>query len=176
MKLLQSSVHEERLVALVGLVRRYERGDEAMRRSVYELYLQNTSWVNNWDLVDLSTPHIVGAYLLDRDKAERCVLDRLASSLSVWERRIAIMGTFAFVRAGEYDDTLRLARVLLDDEHDLIHKAVDWMLREVGKRDEMRLVGFLRRHAGDKPRAMLRYAVERLDATLRAEVMVVRRH
>jgi 3-methyladenine DNA glycosylase AlkD len=175
LELLHSSVHEERLVALVCLVRRYERGDEAARRSVYDLYLQNTSWVNNWDLVDLSAPHIVGAHLLDRGKAERRVLERLASSSSVWERRIAIMATFAFVRAGEYNDTLRLARILLNDEHDLIHKAVGWMLREVGKRDEMRLVGFLRRHAGDMPRTMLRYAVERLDAHLRAELMAARR-
>jgi 3-methyladenine DNA glycosylase AlkD len=176
LELLQSSVHEEPLVALVCLVRRYERGDEATRRSIYDLYLQNTSSVNNWDLVDLSAPHIVGAHLLDHGKAERRVLDRPASSPPVWERRIAIMATFAFVRAGEYDDKLRLARVLLDDEHDLIHKAVGWMLREVGKRDEMRLVGFLRRHAGDMPRAMLRHAVEWLDAPLRAGLRAVRRH
>ena len=174
LELLQSSVHEERLVALVCLVRRYERGDEATRRSVYDLYLQNMSRVNNWDLVDLSAPHIVGAHLLDRDDAERRVLDRLACSPSVWDRRIAIMATFAFIRAGKYDETLRLARILLDDEHDLIHKAVGWMLREVGKRDETRLVGFLRRHGGDMPRVTLRYAAERLDAPLRAELMAVR--
>jgi large subunit ribosomal protein L11 len=120
--------------------------------------------VNGWDLVDVSTPRIVGVHLLDR----------LAFSPSVWERRIAIMATFAFVRAGECNETLRLARVLLEDEHDLIHKAVGWMLREVGKRDEVLLVGFLHQHAGEMPRTMLRYAVERLDVSLRTELVAGR--
>jgi 3-methyladenine DNA glycosylase AlkD len=169
-KLLRSPIHEERLAALIILVRRYGRADKQERRGIYDLYLGNTAHVNGWDLVDVSAPHIVGAHLLDRRGAEHRVLDRLAVSPSVWERRIAIMATFAFVRAGECNVTLRLARVLLDDEHDLIHKAVGWMLREVGKRDEELLVGFLQQHAGDMPRTMLRYAVERLDAPLRAEL------
>jgi len=122
-KLLRSPVHEERLAALVILVRRYGRADEQERQRIYDLYLGNTAHVKGWDLVDVSALHIVGAHLLDRRGAEYRVLDRLASSPSVWERRIAIMATFAFVRAGDCDETLRLARVLLDDEHDLIHKA-----------------------------------------------------
>ncbi len=174
LELLHSPVHEERLVALECLTRRYKRGNEATRKSVYELYLQNTSWINNWDFVDTSAPHIVGAHLLVRSGAERQVLDRLASSSWVWERRIAIMATFAFVRASEYRDTLRLAHVLLDDKHDLIHKAVGWMLREVGKRDQELLVSFLVRHAGDMPRTMLRYSAERLDAPLRARLMAIK--
>src|SRR5215216_1030658 len=174
-KLLRSPVHEERLAALVILVRRYGRANEQERQRIYDLYLGNTAHVNGWDLVDVSVPHIVGAHLLDCRGAEHRVLDRLASSPSVWERRIAIMATFAFVRAGDCDETLRLARVLLDDEHDLIHKAVGWMLREVGKRDEELLVGFLQQHAVDMPRTMLRYAVERLDAPLRADLMAAER-
>ena len=174
-KLLRSPIHEERLAALVILVRRYGRADEQQRQRIYDLYLGNTAHVNSWDLVDVSAPHIVGAHLLDRRGAEHRVLERLASSPSVWERRIAIMATFAFIRAGQYDETLRLARVLLDDEHDLIHKAVGWMLREVGKRDEELLLVFLQQHAGDMPRTMLRYAVERLDALVRAELMAAGR-
>jgi 3-methyladenine DNA glycosylase AlkD len=170
-KLLRSPVHEERLAALVILVRLYSRADDQQRQRIYDLYLGNTAHVNGWDLVDVSAPHIVGAHLLDRRGAEHRVLDRLAYSPSVWERRMAIMATFAFVRAGECDETLRLACALLEDEHDLMHKAVGWMLREVGKRDEEPLVGFLRQHAGGMPRTMLRYAVERLDAPLRAELM-----
>lgn len=170
LELLVSRFHEERLAALVMLVRRYERGDRATRGRVYDLYLNNTTHVNGWDLVDVSAPHIVGAHLLGGE-AERRILDRLALSPSVWERRIAIMATFAFVRGGEYDETLRLSCTLLDDEHDLIQKATGWMLREVGKRDEGLLVGFLDRHAGDMPRTMLRYAIERLDAPLRAGYM-----
>jgi 3-methyladenine DNA glycosylase AlkD len=171
-KLLSSPVHEERLAALVILVRLFERAGEGERRRVFDLYLRSTAHVNGWDLVDASAPHIVGAYLLDRDEEERRrVLDRLASSSSVWERRIAIMATFAFVRAGEYEETLRIARSMLDDSHGLIHKAVGWMLREVGKRDEGLLVEFLRQYAAEMPRTMLRYAVERLEGSLRAELM-----
>lgn len=171
LELLRSPVHEERFVALVCLVRRYERGDGATRQRVYDLYLENTDWVNNWDLVDVSAPHIVGARLLDRGTAGREVLDRLARARSVWERRISILATFAFIRAGDHQDTLRLARVLLRDEHDLIHKAVGWMLREVGKRDQALLVGFLKLHASEMPRTMLRYAVERLDPQTRERLM-----
>lgn len=168
LELLRSPIHEERLVALVMLVRRYERGDEAVCGRVYGLYLENTTWINNWDLVDASAPQIVGAHLLERD---RTVLYRLARSSSLWERRISIMATFAFIRAGDFGDTLRLARVLLHDEHDLIHKATGWMLREVGKRDEEALIHFLEEHAPRMPRTMLRYAVERLDPRLRADLM-----
>lgn len=168
LKLLRSPVHEERLVALVILVRRYERGDENTREHVYGLYLENTAWINNWDLVDASAPQVVGAHLLGRD---RSILDRLVRSPSVWERRISIMATFAFIRAGDFEDTLRLARTLLRDGHDLIHKATGWMLREVGKRDEDLLTRFLEEHAPDMPRTMLRYAIERLAPETRARLM-----
>jgi hypothetical protein len=141
-KFLRSPVHEERLAALVILIRRYGRADEQQRQRIYDLYLGNTANVNGWDLVDVSAPPIVGAHLLDRRGDEHRVLDRLASSPSVWERRIAIMATFAFVRAGDCNETLRLARVLLDDEHDLIHKAVGWMLREGGQAQRRATRGF----------------------------------
>jgi 3-methyladenine DNA glycosylase AlkD len=171
-ELLASAVHEERLVALLILVRQYERGGESTRGRTYDCYLGNTRHVNNWDLVDLSAPPIVGAHLLARPRA---VLDRLARSPSVWERRIAIVSSFAFIRAGEYEDTLRLARALLCDEHELVQKAVGWMLREIGKRDEPALVGFLERHAHEMPRTMLRYAVERLEPEIRTAFMGARR-
>jgi 3-methyladenine DNA glycosylase AlkD len=124
--------------------------------------------VNNWDLVDTSAPTIAGVHLLRRPRSR---LQRLARSNSVWERRIAIVSTLAFIRAGDHDETFRLARVLLRDEHDLIRKAVGWMLREVGKRDEPRLLAFLDQHADKMPRVMLRYAIERLDAPLRKELL-----
>jgi 3-methyladenine DNA glycosylase AlkD len=166
---------EERLTALVILVQRYGRADERERQCVFDLYMQNTSYVNGWDLVDVSTPHIVGAHLLNCGGTERRVLERLVLSPSLWERRIAIMAPLALVWAGDYDETLQLARVLLDDGHDLIHKAVGWMLREVGKRDQALLVDFLERHGSDMPRTMLRYAIERLDAPLRAKLMATER-
>ena len=169
-ELLRSRFHEERLAALVLLVRRYRHGEECERQRIVHLYLASTRWVNSWDLVDTSAPQILGAHLLDRP---RSVLDRLAVSPFVWERRIAIMATFAFVRAGDHGDTLRLAACLLHDEHDLMHKATGWMLREVGTRDEPSLVGFLERHAEDMPRTMLRYAVERLGPAERARLMAL---
>lgn len=167
-ELLRSPLHEERLVALLVLVRRFERGDEPVRRALFDLYLESTDRVNSWDLVDVSAPSVVGGHLLDRP---RDVLDRLARSVSVWERRIAIVATLTFIRAGQHDDTLRLSRVLLRDEHDLIRKAVGWMLREVGKRDEPSLVRFLEDHAPEMPRVMLRYALERLGAAERRRLM-----
>jgi 3-methyladenine DNA glycosylase AlkD len=167
-RLLRSAIHEERLVALLILGRRFETADDELRERTFRTYLANTASVNNWDLVDTSAPVIVGAYLLDR---RREPLRHLARSTSVWERRIAVVGTLAFIRAGDYDETVQLARVLLRDEHDLIRKAVGWMLREVGKRDEPRLVGFLERHGPEMPRVMLRYAVERLDAPVRVRLL-----
>lgn len=163
-RLLRSRIHEERLVALLILVDRFRKGGPEDRREVYDLYLRNTSHINNWDLVDLSAEHVVGPYL---DGRSRGVLRRLAQSSSVWERRIAVLATFHFIKRGEFGQTLRLAERLLDDEHDLIHKAVGWMLREVGKRDQRALEGFLRGHGQRMPRTMLRYAVERLPAARR---------
>jgi 3-methyladenine DNA glycosylase AlkD len=163
-ELLRSEVHEERLVALVLLVRLYPR--EPQR--VYDLYLASTAYVNNWDLVDGSAPQIVGAHLLER---RRAVLDRLARSDSLWERRIAVLATFTFIRAEQYDDTLRLCELLLDDRHDLIHKATGWMLREVGNRDQATMVAFVEQHRARMPRTMLRYAIEKLEPAERARLM-----
>jgi 3-methyladenine DNA glycosylase AlkD len=157
--LVRSAIHEERMLALCCLVRQFERGDEKTRKHVYDLYLANTKWINNWDLVDTSAPHIVGAWLLERD---RSVLRTLAKSDNLWERRIAVLATQAFIREGQFDDTLVIVRSLLGDDHDLMHKACGWMLREAGKRDVRALEGFLTQHAAVMPRTMLRYAIERL--------------
>jgi 3-methyladenine DNA glycosylase AlkD len=156
--LLMSPIHEERLFALLALVRCFEKGDQAAREQVYALYLANTSQINNWDLVDISAPQIVGGFLLERDSAP---LDLLAQSASLWERRIAILATFTFIRRDQFEDTLRIARLLLHDRQDLIHKAVGWMLREVGKREQAIEEGFLREHYSVMPRTMLRYAIEK---------------
>jgi 3-methyladenine DNA glycosylase AlkD len=171
LELLRSEVHEERLLALVVMVERHRRGDARERRAIYDAYLAHTAHVDNWDLVDTSAPEIVGGELLD---GERGVLDGLAASSSVWERRIALLATFAFIRAGELDDTYRLAERMLDDRHDLIHKAAGWMLREAGKRDEPRLIAFLDRHAPAMPRTMLRYALEKVEPGERARLMGLR--
>jgi 3-methyladenine DNA glycosylase AlkD len=162
--LLRSSWHEERLLALLILVRQYARAGPARQEAIHRLYLNSTTHVNNWDLVDCSAEHIVGAHLPAR---RRSMLTQLAKSESLWERRIAIIATFHYVKRGRFDDTLKIARLLLDDPHDLIHKAVGWMLREVGKRDRAVEEKFLRRHAGHMPRTMLRYAIERFPRRLR---------
>lgn len=158
LELLRSGLHEERLVALLILVGQASRGDVGTRREIYNLYLSNIRFVNNWDLVDTSAPAIVGGYLEDRSRKP---LDRLAGSRSLWGRRIGIVATQHFIRRGEFADTLRIGERLLGDPEDLIHKAVGWMLREVGKRDESVLEGFLETHAAVMPRTMLRYAIER---------------
>jgi 3-methyladenine DNA glycosylase AlkD len=150
--------HEIRLFALLLLVARYDKGGEAEREAIYTLYFKLTRHINNWDLVDTSAPYIVGRHLLDKD---RTVLYQLARSESLWERRIAIMASAWFIRAGQYHDTLRLAEMLLNDREDLIHKATGWMLREIGKRDYAAEVAFLDAHDGEMPRTMLRYAIER---------------
>jgi 3-methyladenine DNA glycosylase AlkD len=162
--LLRSEVHEDRLLALLILVTVANKGDEATKRRVFDLYLENTQHINNWDLVDTSAREIVGGYLFDKD---RSLLDRLVRSESLWERRIAIIATFHFIRRDDFADTLRIAEVLLTDPHDLIHKAVGWMLREVGKRDQPTLESFLMKHRRAMPRTMLRYAVERFPEALR---------
>lgn len=170
--LLASPIHEERLLALMILVRQFEKGSEADRRRIYKLYGAHTDRINNWDLVDLSAPNIVGAWLADRS---RTPLDRWTRSRSLWERRIAIVATHAFIRTGDFEDTLRIADRLLGDKHDLIHKATGWMLREVGKRDTAVLEAFLAPRYRSMPRTMLRYAIERFHeprrkAYLRGEV------
>jgi len=157
-RLLKSGIHEERLLALLMLVQAFVKGDEAAQKKIYDLYLKHTRYINNWDLVDLSAPNIVGSHLMDRS---RNPLYTLAKSRDLWERRIAILSTFAFIKQNDHRDTLRIAAMLLDDDHDLIHKAGGWMLREVGKRDLSSAESFLKQHYKKMPRTMLRYAIER---------------
>jgi 3-methyladenine DNA glycosylase AlkD len=163
--LLRSPFHEERLVALFMLVERYARGTEAERQRIYAAYLAHVpQHVNNWDLVDSSAHLIVGAHLADR---QRRVLYELARSPHLWSRRVAIIATFWFIKRGQFDDTLAIAELLLDDREDLIHKAAGWMLREVGNRDRAAAERFLRRHCRRMPRTMLRYAIEKYPARTR---------
>ena len=158
LKLLASPWHEERLVALLLLVDGYKRGDERRRQKIHRAYLANARWINNWDLVDSSAEHVVGPHL---DAGDISLLEQLARSKNIWERRIAIVSTFHFIKRNEFRPTLRIATILLGDSHDLIHKAVGWMLREVGKRDRKTLDAFLKKHYRQLPRTMLRYAIER---------------
>jgi len=159
-ELLNSKIHEERLCALFILIGHYKKADLEQREKIVRFYLANTKNINNWDLVDLSAPNILGDYLLDKD---RVVLYRLVKSENLWERRIAVLLTFTFIREGQFKDSLRIFAILLKDKHDLIHKAVGWMLREIGKRDVNVLRAFLNKHYKEMPRTMLRYAIEKLD-------------
>lgn len=172
LELLRSPWHEERLLALFALVDAFERGDEDTRAAIYRAYLEHAAYVNNWDLVDGSAPQIVGGHLRGRDLSR---LDTLAASNSVWERRIAMLATFHFIRHGEVDAALRMAERLRDDPHDLIHKAVGWMLREAEKRDPAAVTAFLDRHAATMPRTMLRYAIERLPEARRRAYLALGR-
>ena len=156
--LLSSTVHEERLLALFMLVHAYSGGDDALKRKIYGLYLANTKHINNWDLVDLSAPNILGAYLLDKNRKPLYVFAR---SKDLWKRRMAILATFPFIKQNDFDDALGISKILLKDDHDLLHKAVGWMLREVGKRSLPREEQFLRQYYRKMPRTMLRYAIER---------------
>lgn len=162
--LLRSPWHEERLLAVMLLVRAFAKATPEEQRVIYRHYLANTRFINNWDLVDASAPYIVGPYLKGRSKAP---LDKLARSPLIWDRRIAIVATSHFIRAGEFGTTMRLARTLASDSHDLIHKAVGWMLREVAKRDRPLVERFLARHRSRLPRTALRYAIERFPPRLR---------
>lgn len=165
-KLLDSKVHEHRLTALLILVLQYEKGDNVVKSKIYDFYMRNLSRVNNWDLVDTSAHKIVGAYLLDKP-VMRKVLYNLARSKDLWERRVAMISTWWFIKYDQFDDVVKIAEILLKDEHDLMHKAVGWMLREMGKKDEVRLKGFLDKYAIEMPRTMLRYAIEKLDEDTR---------
>jgi 3-methyladenine DNA glycosylase AlkD len=163
-ELLHSPWHEERLIALLLLVDRYDRGDESRRKVIHRAYLANARQINNWDLVDMSASQIVGSHLDARDIS---LLERLARSKNIWKRRIAIVATLYFIRRNEFLPTLRISAMLLGDSHDLIHKAVGWMLRELGKRDRPGLDKFLTKHHRRMPRTMLRYAIERHPETIR---------
>ena len=163
-KLLESKFHEERLLSILMLVNLFKSGDEDDQELIYELYLDKTRFINNWDIVDISAGNIVGEFLFEKDKAP---LYRLVFSENLWERRIAIVATFYFIRNDEFDDTLKIAEILFTDKEDLIHKAVGWMLREVGKRVIEIEEEFLEEHYLKMPRTMLRYAIERFPETRR---------
>jgi 3-methyladenine DNA glycosylase AlkD len=172
--LLRSPYHEDRLVALLVMVAAYKRGDEATKARIVQAYLANLKYVNNWDLVDCSAPYILGAHLWQRSRAK---LHTLAGSRDLWKRRVAMISTQYFIREGESAESLRVATKLLDDKHDLIHKAVGWMLREVGQRCGTRILReFLDRHASRMPRTMLRYAIEHFTPADRAHYMRLPRH
>jgi 3-methyladenine DNA glycosylase AlkD len=158
--LMSSRIHEHRLTALLILVAQYQTAEQTKKGDIYRFYLTNTNNINNWDLVDISAPKIVGDYLMDRDTA---ILYKLAKSTNVWERRIAILSTFTFIRNNEFTHALRISELLVHDEHDLIHKAVGWMLREIGKRDQAIEEQFLQIYCREMPRTMLRYAIEKFD-------------
>ena len=155
--LLRSTIHEERFLALLLLLHSYANGDDSVKKKIYHLYFKNTRYINNWDLVDLSAPKIVGAYLANKSRRPLYVF---AKSKDLWKKRIAILSTFHFIRQNDFSDALELSGMLIKDDHDLIHKAVGWMLREVGKRDMQSVERFLKQHCRKMPRTMLRYAIE----------------
>lgn len=166
--LLESAIHEERLLALLILVRKYVKGNQTAQKRIFRLYLKKTKFINSWDLVDGSAHHIVGDYLMDKNKAP---LYRLAKSEDLWERRIAIVATLYFIKHGKYEETLKIAKTLLTDKEDLIHKAVGWMLREIGKRDMTFEEMFLKQHYKEMPRTMLRYAIEKFPEPKRQKYL-----
>jgi 3-methyladenine DNA glycosylase AlkD len=159
-ELLKSKFHEHRFTALVILVSKYQKATESNKDEIFNFLLQNTDSINNWDLVDLSAPRIIGDYLVDKD---RSILFELAKSNSLWERRISILATFKFISNNDFEDALKISELLLDDKHDLIHKAVGWALREIGKKDQELEEQFLDKYAAMMPRTMLRYAIEKFD-------------
>lgn len=167
-KLLISAIHEHRLTGLFILIWQYSKSDEKKKKEIFDFYLKHRAGVSNWDLVDLSCYKIIGDFLLDKD---RSVLYELAKSESLWDRRIAIVSTFAFIDRNDFSDTLNLAEILVSDKHDLIHKAVGWALREIGKKDQAAEEFFLKKHYKTMPRTMLRYAIERFEPVKRAFYM-----
>ncbi|QQG47370.1 MAG: DNA alkylation repair protein [Candidatus Woesebacteria bacterium] len=157
-KFLKSKWHEERMIALLILLEKFQKADSKLQKTIFEIYLNNTKYINNWDLVDVTCRDIVGAYL---DKKDRKILYKLATSKSLWERRISIISTFYYIAQSDFNDTLKISKILLSDKHDLIHKAVGWVLREVGKKDITLLKKFLKENYENIPRTALRYSIER---------------
>ncbi|MDO8551491.1 MAG: DNA alkylation repair protein [bacterium] len=157
-KLLNSKIHEYRLSALLILIDKYKKTEDQERKKIFNFYLKNAKNINNWDLVDLSAPNVVGSFLQEKDKS---ILRRLAKSNNLWKKRIAILATYQFIRHNNFEETINIAEILLSDKHDLIHKSVGWMLREVGKRDQNLLEEFLDKHLREMSRTMLRYAIEK---------------
>lgn len=174
LKLLKSSWHELRLLGLLHLSRSFQKGSPEEKKDIYDAYLAHADYVNNWDLVDSSAAYIVGPYLFDRSRSP---LMRLVKSKSLWERRIAVLATFHFIKQGGTDDIVKIATILLNDKEDLMHKAVGWMLREMGSRGNMpALLAFLDANAAKMPRTMLRYAIEKLPETKRQHYLKIPRH
>ncbi|MBK7631422.1 MAG: DNA alkylation repair protein [Ignavibacteriales bacterium] len=167
--LINSKVHEERLIAAFILVEKFQKTDEKKQKTIYNFYIKNRKGINNWDLVDLSAPKIVGQYLIDKDKS---LLYKFAHSKDLWEKRIAILSTFTFLRQHWFEDTFNISEILLNDKNDLIHKAVGWMLREVGNRDMELEEEFLKKHYKTMPRTMLRYAIEKFPEKKRKSYLL----
>ena len=167
-ELLQSEWHEVRLCALIIMVEKSKKKDEALRKELFNLYLSQTKRINNWDLVDLSCRFIIGEYLLDKS---RDILYQLAQSSLLWDNRIAIVSTYAFIRKGQLEDTYALSDLMMQHPHDLMHKAIGWMLREAGKRNPERLYDYVMSHRADMPRTMLRYAIEKFSPKERTILM-----
>ena len=164
-ELLNSDIHEYRLVSLLILIQKYKKAEiennEKNKEEIFSFYLKNTKNINNWDLVDLSSPNIVGNYLLNKNEKEKSVLYKLAKSSNLWEKRISVLATFMFIKNNQFQDSVNIAEILLKNNHDLIHKAVGWMLRELGKKNEKELISFLDKYKSKMPRTMLRYSIEK---------------
>ena len=165
-KLINSKIHEERLIGLFILIHKYNKTSADKKKEIFYFYLNNTKRINNWDLVDLSAPNIVGDYLLNNYNKKQLIYN-LAKSKNLWEKRISILATFAFIKKERFEDTLAISEILLNDKHDLIHKAVGWMLREIGNRNLQTEEDFLKIHYITMPRTMLRYAIEKFEETKR---------
>lgn len=163
-KLLKDSVHEVRLCGLLILVYRYSNSDDRLKKEIFDIYLSNRKYINSWDLVDVTSPNIVGDYLFNRD---RSILYELAESDNIWERRISIISTFAFIKKGDFEDAIAICKLLMFDKHDLIHKATGWILREIYKIDKEPILKVLDQYAALMPRTMLRYSIEKMDEPLR---------
>ena len=157
-KLLNSKIHEYRFISILILVDKFKKASEEEKEKIFNFYLKNTKNINNWDLVDVSAPSIIGEFLFDKKKS---VLYKLAESKNLWEKRISIVSCFTYIKKGKFNNALRISQILIDDKHDLIHKAVGWMLREIGKVEEKVLESFLKDHYKKMPRTMLRYAIEK---------------
>lgn len=170
-KLLESPIHEHRLAAVIIMTEQAKRANEVLKFELYNLYLERTDRINNWDIIDVSCRQVVGGFLLDKSRSP---LYKLARSKTMWERRIAIVSTWQFIRERDLEDTFKIAEMLLEDTEDLMHKATGWMLREAGKKDEARLKEFLDQYAAVMPRTMLRYSLERLHQSDRAHYMKVK--
>ncbi len=167
-EILYSKVHEERLCALLLLVEKFNKANDLEQKKIFDFYIKNAQQANNWDLVDLSAPKIVGKYLLNKPKT---ILYKFAKSKNLWEKRISIVSTYTFIKAGEYKDTFKIAEILMNDKHDLIHKAVGWMLREVGKMSQKDEEKFLQKYYKKMPRTTLRYAIEKFPEEKRQKYL-----